>query len=205
MTAHELMEMLQADPDYVASQIQREKETEETKERFKKEEKPLLDDLRKTGWNVESAWDLVNSSASYPEAIPVLLKHLVLPYADAVREGIARSLAVRDPLVREAWPLLVAEYVKAPMGIGNKYPGEIGQFHLGYKDGLACALGVAVTDETMDEYISLLKDRAHGEYRVLLIPALGKSKNPLAKKALEDLKDDPDLKLAIAQGVRKRK
>ncbi|MDP9122188.1 MAG: hypothetical protein M3O15_12635 [Acidobacteriota bacterium] len=41
-------------------------------------------------------WDLVNSSASYPAAIPVLLKHLKIARHPVLRAGIARALTVRE-------------------------------------------------------------------------------------------------------------
>ena len=205
MTAQELMAKLQADPEYIARQAQREIEEAETSARFKEEEKPILDDLRSVGLDTESVWSLVNFSGTYPEAIPVLLKHLVLPYSDAVREGIARSLAVPEPEVRKAWSLLVDEYKKAPKGKGIKYPGETTEWPLGYKDGLACALAVAVTDETFTEYIDLVKDQSLGDSRILLVPKLRKSKNPIAAQTLEELADDPDLKIVIADWKKRQK
>jgi hypothetical protein len=68
----------------------------------------MLADLRQVGLNVESVWDLVNLPPTCREAIPVLLKHLVLPYHDITRQGIARALAIKDE--RSAWPVLVKEY-----------------------------------------------------------------------------------------------
>jgi hypothetical protein len=180
------------------------KEIDERSIRLSVEERPLLADLRKVGWNVQSVWDLVNTSARYTDAIPILLRHLLLPYSDRTREGIARALAVPDPAVRKAWPTLVAEYRMASDGWGIKYPGETKEFELGAKDGLACALKVAVTDETMGELISLAKDRSQGGSRLLLLSALRKSRNPLAKQALEYLASDPDLAEEIAFWRRRR-
>jgi hypothetical protein len=167
------------------------------------EEKPLHEDLRKVGWNIESIWDLVNSSGPYPEAIPVLLKHLMLPYSDRTRDGIARSLAVPEPAVKAAWPLLVNEYRKAPHGMGIVAHGEVKPGRLGAKDGLACALKVACTDATLEELIGLLRDRSLGESRGLLLSALRKSKNPLAKKTIEELSSDPDFEKEIKTWRRK--
>ncbi len=86
----------------------RQKERAERSMRLKQEEEQIVGELKGVGCNVSSVWDLVNTSAKYPEAIPVLLRHLMMPYSDRTREGIARSLAVVDPLVRDAWPLLMA-------------------------------------------------------------------------------------------------
>ena len=169
------------------------------------EEESILADLREIGFDVKSVWDLVNTSTDYSQAIPVLLKHLLLPYSDVTRDGLARSLAVRDPQVHKAWPILVEQYGGAPMGRGIVGPGDTKEYRLGIRDGLACALVAAVTDETLEELIDLVKDRAQGESRVLLLRALRRrSKKPLVEQALEDVKDDPDLKKEIASW-RKRK
>ncbi|MFV8486303.1 hypothetical protein [Ralstonia pseudosolanacearum] len=200
LTAAELVAKLQANPGFLKKQQEKEQERVERSARLRVEEEPLLVDLQKVGWSVESVWDLVNTSSPYPEAIPVLLRHLLLSYLDRTREGIARSLAVPEPEVQKAWPLLVEEYRKAPVGWGIKVPGDTKEYRLGAKDGLACALSVAVTDETLPELIALAKDRTQGESRVLLLSALKKrrNKNPLAKQAIEELASDPDLEKEIA-------
>lgn len=173
-------------------------------EAIRLEQELLLADLRRIGWDVSGIWDMVSLSTPYPEAVPVLLKHLVLPYSDVTRDGIARALAIPEPAVRQAWPVLIEEYRKAPMGRGITTPNDTEEFQLGVKDGLACALCAIVTDETLPEYIDLLKDKSHGEYRILLLSALRKSKNPLAKQAIEELADDPDLKKEIAAWKKKK-
>lgn len=157
---------------------------------WKIEQEPMLADLRQVGCSLNSVWDLVNTANKYTEAIPVLLKHLVRPYSDRIREGIARSLAVRE--ARYAWPLLVAEYRKAPMGVGEE------GVKLGVKNGLACALAATATDEVMGEMVMLAKDRSHGESRLLLLSALKKSKTDVAKRALTMLASDPALAKEIA-------
>lgn len=178
----------------------RQQERAERSARLRVEEEPISVDLRAIGWNVESVWDLVNTSTRYSEAIPILLKHLLIPYSDRTREGIARSLAVPEPEVIKAWPMLVEEYRKAPMGQGVIAPGDTKEYRLGAKDGLACALSVAVTDETLPELFALAKDRTQGESRVLLLSALKKrrNKNPLAKQVIAELANDPDLQKEIA-------
>lgn len=178
----------------------REQERIERSARVRIEEEPILAELRGVGWNVQSVWDLVSTSTPYPEAIPILLKHLSRPYSDVVKDGIARSLAVPEPEVQRAWPILVEEYRKSPMGKGIVAPGETKQYDLGAKDGLAVALAATVTDETLPELIGLAKDRTHGESRVLLLSALKKrrKKSPLAQQTIDELASDPDLQKEIA-------
>jgi hypothetical protein len=188
--------------EFAARREAQQKELAERSARLRVEAEPLLADLDAVGWKVESVWDLVNTSAIYAEAIPVLLKHLVLPYSDRTREGIARALAVPD--ARGAWSTLAEEYQKAPQGVGAIAPGETKEFRLGTKDGLACALAATATEEVMDELVALAKDRTHGSSRVLLLSALRKSKSSVAKEALSELASDPDLKKEIASWRRRK-
>lgn len=176
----------------------REQERTASVARIRAEAAGLLSELQAAGLKIQSVGDLIGMSERYEAAIPILLKHLQMPYSDAVRETIARSLAVSEPEVRNAWPILVEEYRKAPTGSGIKGPGDTKEFRLGAKDGLACALSVAVTNETLADLIAIAKDRTQGGSRVLLLSALRKSKNPLAKQAIEELASDPDLKKEIA-------
>jgi hypothetical protein len=105
-------------------------------------------------------------------------------------------LAVSE--ARGAWSTLVEEYRKAPAGIGIRGPGETKEFRLGTKDGLACALAAAATEDEMDDLVALAKDHSLGRSRLLLLWALKKSKSDVAKAALKELASDPDLKNEIA-------
>jgi hypothetical protein len=157
----------------------REQERRSSVARIRLEELPIVTELQAAGLEIQSVGDLVNMRQTYTAGIPILLKHLQKPYSDVLKEGIARALAVAEPEVQKAWPILVREYRKAPMGWGIKGPGDTGEFRLGAKDGLACALSAAVTDETLPELIALAKDRTQGESRVLLLSAL-KKRGPMS-------------------------
>lgn len=53
---------------------------------------------------IRSVWDLVNTKSSYPEAIPILYKHLRMARHPVVVGGIARALTVKEacgPQARE--------------------------------------------------------------------------------------------------------
>lgn len=167
--------------------------------RMKIEQAPLLAELQSLGLDIQSVSDLINTLEIYSTAIPTLLKHLVIPYSDVTKEAIARALARPEPEVQKAWPLLVEEYRNAPMGYGIKGPGDTKELRLASKDGLACALSVAVTDETLPELIAIAKDRNQGESRVLLLSALKSrcNKSLLAKHAIDQLARDPQLEKEI--------
>ncbi len=191
---------LSEDEESVLREINREREQERRlrSERLRIEEKPILSDLRELGWEIESVWDFVNSKQKYSTAIDVLLRHLVRPYSDRIREGIARALARPGPETRKAWPVLVEEYRRASSGYGIIAAGDTKEYRLGYKDGLAAALSAIASESETEDLIRLAKDRAQGESRVLLLRAIRKSKSPLAKQAISELATDPQLKTEIS-------
>lgn len=177
-TAAELMAELQADPEYVAERQRRDEDLRRKTAEWRAAEAPLVEELRTAGFEVESAWDLVNTSTPYPAALPILLEHLGRPYPDRVREGIARSLAVRD--AKFGWETLVRLYRDEPAGSDAKH-------------GLAAALAAVSDDDVVDELVSLAGDPAHGESRILLLRGLKRSRAPRAHAALEGFSEDPVL------------
>ena len=108
ITAAELMAKLNADPEFVGKRAREEEDRLEREAEYCLAEAPLVDELRAAGYRVSSAWDLVNTPDSYPTAVPILLAHLPRPYPAAVREGIARALAVREASC--GWEVLTRLY-----------------------------------------------------------------------------------------------
>jgi hypothetical protein len=96
MTAAEAVALLQQDPEWVRDMEDREAKWKAEEARLRALEDPIIVDLASVGIEVDSVWDLVNTSASYPEAIPTLIKHLGRPYDPRIRSGLARSLTVRE-------------------------------------------------------------------------------------------------------------
>lgn len=164
--------------DMIEVQRKRDEELARKEAEWRRAEEPLVEELRATGFGVDSAWDLVNTSTPYPAALPILLEHLQRRYPDRVREGIARTLAVRD--AKFGWVTLVRLYREEEAGTDAK-------------DGLAVALAAASDGEVVDEVISLARDRAHGGSRLLLLRGLKRSRAPQARAALEEFADDPVL------------
>ena len=170
---------LQADPEFIAQKKERDRVFAERAAKFSAEQAPLLAELRSAGLNIQDVSDLINTSDRYESAIPILLKHLLLPYSDVTRETIARSLAVPD--ARYAWPIFAAEFKKVTVNEKR------------VKDGLAVALAATVTEDVLDDLIAIAKDSSHGDSRLLLLRALKKSKGDKGKQALRDLLSDPVL------------
>lgn len=177
-TAAQLMAELESDPEWVASRDRKAELRARRAAEFREAEAPLMEALRSSGFELESVWDLVNTSQPYPRALPILLDHLDRPYPDRIREGIARALAVPD--AGFAWSTLRRLYAAEPPGTDAK-------------DGLAVALAETATDDRVQEIVELLADAEHGESRLLLLQALERLGSSTAEHALLELEADPAL------------
>jgi hypothetical protein len=74
---------------------EREQHLAEVAEARRRDEKELVAGINALGFNISSVFDFVNSAASYPKAIPTLLRHLDLPHDPMIREGIIRALTIK--------------------------------------------------------------------------------------------------------------
>jgi hypothetical protein len=144
---------------------------------YARAEEPVVADLRSVGYEVGSVWDLVNIKDDYPDALPVLARHLVKPYPPVIKDGLARALAVGRALF--AWDLLRDQYLSEP--------------DRSVKDGLATALSAMVDRAHLAELLGLLRDRRHGPSRILLLRGVQRLRDPRGAAAIEELADDPDL------------
>src|SRR5580704_11266041 len=101
MTAEALMALLEADPEWVRRRAERDArraaEIAKRRAELEPEQAPLRRELaEEAGLSVRSVWELVNMSAPYPKAVPVLLRHLPIARHPSLREGIARALTVQE-------------------------------------------------------------------------------------------------------------
>jgi hypothetical protein len=186
-TAREMLEELAMDPNYVAMKKRQDKEREAFEAELDRDEKPLVKALGEAGVRGESVWDLVNTSEPYPKAMPVLIEHLRGSYHPRTLEGIARSLAVRDPYaIEHAWPVALDLFLKATPDEQIKEPRR-----RGFKEGLAVMLSAICTEERLPQVFDLIRDPKHGDDRTHLIYGLRKfSTNKKVKEFLESLCED---------------
>jgi hypothetical protein len=189
ITAAELMEKLNADPEFVAKRAQEEEERQKREAEYRRAEAPLVEELRAAGFHIQSAWDLVNTPGSYPKALPILLAHLPRTYPGPVREGIARALAV--PEAKFGWAVLTRLYREEP--------------EARVRSGLAVAIAAAADDTVVDDVIALIRDTRHGSSRLLLLSALERSTDPRTRAALMELGTDPELVKEIQVILRRLK
>lgn len=193
MTAAELMEKLRADPELVRRNRERERRSRERAAAFAENQASLVRDLTQAGYSVDSVYDLVNAAYSYPEAIPILLKHLgkAADYQPAIREGIARALTV--PEAKHAVPQLIEAYRADPVTKVN-----------GPKWALGNAIEVLADEHHVDEIVELALDPSYGPARDMLVYTLAKLDSPKAKQALEKLRQDPEMGSVVEDALGRR-
>ena len=192
LTAREFLDQRPLGPSDPAVRAKLAQQADERRAReleYARAGEPLVADLRSVGYDVDSVWDLVNIRDDYPDALPVLVRHLVKPYPPVIRDGIARALAVGRALF--AWDLLYSLYLSEP--------------DRGVKDGLATALSAMVDRTHLAELLGLLRDRRHGPSRILLLRGVTRLRDPRGAAAIEELADDPDLRKQIEIILRRKR
>ncbi|MGB2758229.1 MAG: hypothetical protein WBD02_11285 [Acidimicrobiia bacterium] len=175
MTAAELMALLEADPEWVRARDQREAELQARVALLSAAEQPIVADIRAAGYGIESVWDLVNTSVPYPDALPVLLRHLQKGgYPDRVMESMARAIAV-GPAVKW-WDELRDLYLRA-RGRGEE-------------QGLAVALAACATSQQLDEMIALVRNESLGPYRCIFFEKIKRFGGDRGVEILESFRGD---------------
>jgi hypothetical protein len=152
-------------------------------EALQRQAQPLFVELADLDIRIKSVWDLVNTSASYQEAIPVLVNHLSRPYHHRNKEGIVRALAVKEAkgLANKA---VMKEYLKLP----KESPEEPWIFH--YRWAFGNTMRTIVTKDDLDELIAIVLDDTNGASRNMFVRALAKLKSPKVRETLEKLVND---------------
>ena len=200
-TAAELLAELSKNNKYQEEKRDREERVKSLEKRLKADEAPLLDDLKSVGIHIKSVWDLVNTDSSYEKAIPVLLQHIEKGYHPKILAGIARSLAVPEISgFKNAWNIIYKLYLKTASDESISMPEM-----RGFKEGLAIILSFLFNEDQIQDVISLIKDRNHGESRVLLVDGLKKFRDrPEVIKFLKSLRKDKVLKIIAKEVLGKK-
>jgi hypothetical protein len=176
ITATELMAQLANDPEYQRKKRAFAAEVAARASVLRVAEQPIVRDLAVAGVEVESVWDLVNTAEPYPDALPVLMKHLERgDYPERVRESLGRALAMKPSV--QFWDRLKALY-SAP-----RDPGE--------EDGTAVALAACATEGQLDDLVSFLALRERGESRIYFIRPILRVGRARGREIVEALRADP--------------
>jgi hypothetical protein len=180
ISAAEHLALLHQDPEWVARKAERDTRLKEAQERSRREQAPLLTDIRNVGVDVDSVWDFVNTADKYPAAIPVLLHHVTLPYSKRIKEGIVRALTVNY-----AGPDVLRELIR-------QFRNETDDSANSLKWVLGNAISEVATPADADTIIGLATDPTHGEARDMItqrLPRVVKDKMRL-REVLQHLMQD---------------
>lgn len=149
----------------------------------------LLADLASAGHPVNRVWELVETSARYPDAIPVLCDWLGR-IDDPVAQGwVVRALG--KPWAKAAWPALVAEFSKTP---DDTLRWEIGD-----------SLAILWKHVPTSELVAIVGEPGWGAARMMPMKALAKKKDDEADAALAQAVADPEVGAHALELVRKRR
>jgi hypothetical protein len=177
VTASKLQDQLLKDSEYQNWLREMEEVREMLENAYAEDAKPLVDDLRKLGFNFSSPWDLVNIKSKYKTAIPILIEHLAKPYLIKNKEGIARALAVKEAK-GIACNAVLHEYNNTP-----KYESN-------FRWVLGNTMAVIITPEYVDDVIEIVQDEKNNESRQMFVAALGNIKTSRVRDVLQKLMND---------------
>jgi HEAT repeat protein len=191
MTAGELLEQRERDPKHRELMRELESQRMAALEEFNLAAAPLMAELARAGFEVNSLAMLATSDA-YKDAVPILAKWLVKASNPQLKEAIGRALSV--PWARSAAGVLVAEFRKAPESANG-----------GLKWAIGSALEVLASEELLEDLIELVQDKRHGTARQMPAIGLGKTKNPRAIPVLISLLEDDEVAGHAVMGLGKLK
>jgi len=156
------------------------------------DEKERVDELTSEGATVSSVWDLVNTKKTYPNAIPVLIKHLSKKYHYKNKEGIVRALSVKEAMGK-ATPALIEEY--------NKTPKELAS----YLWAIGNSVFTTITIIDVEKVLEIVKENSNGESRHMFILALNKVRSEKVDQVLRDLLNDKEVATYASKALGKFK
>lgn len=153
---------------------------------------PLLDDLNGIGVRVISIWDLVNTDDKYPNAIPILLTHLIKDYCAKTKEAIIRALAVKEAIGKVS-PILLDECSK------------ITKDDTSLRWAIGNTIYVTITKDDVERIFSIVQDKENGLSRQMFVAALGKIKSEKVEEVLIKLLDDEEVTLHALEALGRMK
>lgn len=176
MSATEFMAQLQKDKEYQTKKAAFDAELGDRVTALRDAEQPIVFDLRAAGVQVNSVWDLVNTSDAYAGALPVLLDHLERGgYPERVMESLGRALAVKPSVA--FWERLKVRWLEA------RDAGE--------EDGAAVALAACATQTQLDDLIDFLSVEVRGQSRIYFIRPILNVGGDRGREVVEGLRADP--------------
>lgn len=138
--------------------------------------------LLEVGIEVDSVYDLVNTSMSYAEAIQPLIGHLKDIQDVNIKDGIIRALTVKEAKGIANNPLF-DEYDRTTEILNSRIRWVIGN-----------AFTVIIRPEDVDRILEIVNNKENGKSRQMFVEALGKIKTRKTdiENVLIGLLDDDD-------------
>ncbi len=157
------------------------------------DENKIIKELQQVGIRINSIYDLVNTTKSYSQGLPILIELLRKGISDdRIKEGIIRSLAVKEAKGL-AGSALLEEY--------NRIPKD----RMMLRWAIGSALEVVVTDKENEMVINIVKDKTNGISRQMFVLALGKLPSEKTEQILIDLLDDDEVAAQAIDALSKLK
>lgn len=172
---------LREDPEYRAAVEQAASQRAALANQRRIAARPVVDDLRAAGIDLESVSDLYKSPESYPIAIPILLEHLARAYPERVLLYIGSALPNKPP--KEWWPTFKRLY------LATQSPAV--------RDRLAASMSACAVREHYPELLEFVNNSDLGESRIYFLRPINRIGNRIAKgqgrAVIAELADDPEL------------
>jgi HEAT repeat protein len=150
------------------------------------DENKIIEELQQVGITISNIYDLVNTTKSYSQGLPILIELLRKGIPDdKLKEGVIRSLAVKEAKGL-AGATLLEEY--------NRIPKD----KMMLRWAIGSALEVVVTGEELEPVINIVKDRTNGMSRQMFVLALGKLPSEKTEQILIESLDDEEV---VAQAI----
>lgn len=176
-TAKDFIDRLHSDPNYRQRIAEHEANIILRREQFRAAEAPIVNALRGIGEDISSTAELVNTSRSYPAAIPVLVEHLQRPYPPYVLESIVRALTVKEAR-GVASSALISLFQRLPITGWPKW--EVGN-----------AICMTATELDLDALLRIVMERSHGTDREGVVLAFERLHTPQTDRVMIELLSDP--------------
>lgn len=191
ISATELMAMLEADPEYQRRAAEHEATVAAASAARRLAMKPIMDDLRRAGFEFDSLWDIGSGPQGLRGGYAILMTHLMRgTYPSDVLNLLGNTLESGE--VREHWDEVKHLFL-------NASDDEVAA-------GAAVALSWAARQAHVDDLIEMLGREDRGESRIFLVSALSRVGREKGVAFLETLRDHPILgKEATARLARRRK
>jgi hypothetical protein len=155
---------------------------------------PIIEELKREGYDVESLYALRNIGRPYKAAVPILLKWLPQVEDWHLKDSIVRALSVPWAKPAALLPLIVEFRTAAGPTIVDHVKWAIGN-----------ALSIIADDTVFDDVADLVQEKRHGRSREMLAVALGRMKDPRAVDLLIKLLDDEEVAGHALIAIRKLK